>query len=231
MKVTNNTLQFINAQHNEKKVKKDIEKIANPETIKELAGLFLSDSLEMSADTASQEIANFHDAIGFSQIADGALKGMSKDLAQIKALQTRANNAAMNSDNLEAINSQIAKLSENINKSLSNTTYNGKSVFGNFEFNGVKLNSSLPKFSLDNIDDFEKALKSAQSDVGALQNSLNDNIDNLDNFITNTVNAMPHQDLAKNVMDLKKDELNLNASTITSAHQNTLYSKVTTLLS
>ena len=232
MKVTNNPNVAVNyINKNDEKVKKDIEKLANPAQIQEFANVLLEDALQTSADTAMQEIANFHDAIGFSQIADGALSGISDNLSQIKELQVRANNATLNSDNIAAINEQINKLAENINKTIETTTYNGKSIFGNFNFNGVELNTTMPSFDLDKMDLFEDALKNARSSIGALHNSLNDKIDNLDTFVVNTLNATHPQDIAKDAMDLKNNNIKLNASILASAHQKELYSKVATLLS
>ena len=89
----------------------------------------------------------------------------------------------------------------------------------------------MPSFSLDNIETFEKSLEHARSGVGALENSLNDKIDNLDTFIVNTLNATHSQDIAKDAMDLNKDKITLTSSTLAAAHTKDLYSKVAYLLS
>ena len=186
MKIT----QFSNnVNSNLNQVNNNLSKLADPSSVEENVNRFIQDVYESNINTSLQEINNFNEAIGFMQIADSALKSIKDDINEIKALNVRANNAALNSDNLSAINSQIEKLSQNINNTLSQTTYNEKSVFGNFNFNGVEVNTSMPRFSLDNIEDFEKSLNSAMSAIGAFNNMAVSKIDNLNEFANNTSNS------------------------------------------
>jgi len=215
-----NTLtNYIN--NNLNKVNENIEKIANPAKVNETVNNFVQDVFNSEIDTSMQEINNFNEAIGFMQIADGALNSISDNLNNIKTLQVAANNATLNSDNLSAINTEIQKYAQNINDILNQTTYNEKNVFGEFEFNGVNVNTSMPRFSLDNIDDFEKAIESARSSVGAFQNEATSKIDNLANYVVNLSNSKSQNevDIAKSVMDLKNNEIKLNATILAQAHQ------------
>jgi flagellin len=129
------------------KINNDIEKLALPQT-NNIVNAFIQDVYESDINTSLQQINNMNDAIGFMQIADGALNSISDNLNQIKTLQVAANNATLNHDNLAAINSQINALSQNINDTLSQTTYNDKSVFGEFNFNGINVNTTMPSFSI-----------------------------------------------------------------------------------
>ena len=212
-----NNTHLNNAQN---KINKDIEKIANPATVEKNVNAFIQDVYENDINTSLQEINNFNDAIGFMQIADGALKGISDNLNQIKTLQVAANNATLNNDNLAAINSQIDKLAQNINDTISQTTYNGKSVFGEFNFNGINVNTSLDEFSVDNIDTFEDNLKNAQSSIGAFNNEATNKINNLSTFVVNTSAAKSQNetDMAKTVTDMKNSELQLNAAILAQVH-------------
>ncbi|NPA10935.1 MAG: hypothetical protein GXO62_01675 [Epsilonproteobacteria bacterium] len=223
MKINNNaitqqTLNHIN--QNQKKVNEDIKKLADPAQTADIVNQFVQDVLQSDMDVASQEIANFNDAIGFMQIADGALNSISDDVNNIKTLQVAANNATLNSDNLSAINAQIDKYAQNINDTLSQTTYNGKSVFGEFDFNGVSVNTSVAPFSVDKLDDFVDSLNQARSSVGSFMNEANSKIDNLGVFVANTANAKSQNevDVAKTATDLKNNELKLNAALLAQAH-------------
>ncbi|HIQ51247.1 MAG TPA: hypothetical protein EYH54_04715, partial [Nautiliaceae bacterium] len=186
MKIT----QFSNTINNNlNQVNNNLSKLADPSSVEKNVNRFIQDVYENSINTSLQEINNFNEAIGFIQIADSALTSIKNDINEIKSLNVRANNATLNNDNLSAINSQIEKLSQNINNTLSQTTYNEQSVFGNFNFNGVEVNTSMPRFSLDNIEDFEKSLNNAMSAIGAFNNMAVSKIDNLNEFAVNTSNS------------------------------------------
>jgi flagellin len=218
MKITEFNNTYLNNTQN--KINKDIEKIANPATVEKNVNAFIQDVYENDINTSLQEINNFNDAIGFMQIADGALKGISDNLNQIKTLQVAANNATLNNDNLATINSQIDKLAQNINDTISQTTYNGKSVFGEFNFNGINVNTSINEFSVDNIDTFEDNLKNAQSSIGAFNNEATSKINNLSTYVVNTSAARSQNetDIAKTVTDMKSNELQLNAAILAQVH-------------
>jgi flagellin len=191
------------------KIQKDLDKIANPNT-QEIVNQFVNDVLQNDIDTSLQEINNYNDAIGFTQIANSALNSIKDSLHNIKTLQVTSNNATLNNDNLNAVNSQIQKYAENINKTIENTTYNNKNVFGNFQFNDININTSMPKFDIDNIDDFEKSLNEAFSSIGAAQNALTNKVDMLsENVLTKSATkAQNEPDIAKKLLICKMKKLN-----------------------
>ncbi|MEO1923764.1 MAG: flagellin [Nautiliaceae bacterium] len=219
MKINNNMANYIN--NNLNKVNENIEKIANPAKTENIVNAFVEDVFNSEIDTSMQEINNFNEAIGFMQIADGALNNISDNLNNIKTLQTAANNAALNSDNLSAINEQIQKYAQNINDTLNQTTYNDKSVFGQFNFNGTEVNTSMPSFSIENMEDFEKALNSARSSIGAFQNEAVSKVDNLSTYVINLskVKSQNEVDVAKAVTDMKNSEIMLNAAVLAQVHK------------
>jgi len=216
-----NQFNTANLNNSMDKINTDIQKLADPSKTDKIVNAFIQDVYENDINTSLQEINNFNEAVGFMQIADGALQSISENVSQIKTLQVAANNATLNSDNLSAINSQINALSQNINDTLSQTKYNGKSVFGEFDFNGVNVNTSMPEFSTENMDDFEKSLNSALSSVGAFNNEAVSKVNNLAQFVINTSNAKSQNetDIAKTVTDMKNEELKLNASILAQAHK------------
>lgn len=217
MKIT----QFSNSINNNlNQVENNLSKIANPSLVEENVNRFIQDVYENNINTSLQEINNFNEAIGFMQITSSALTSIKNDINEIKSLNVRANNATLNSDNLSAINSQIEKLSQNINNTLSQTTYNEKSVFGDFNFNGIEVNTSMPKFSLNNIEDFEKSLNSAISSISSFNNIAVSKIDNLNEFVVNTSNSKSQNevDIANSVTNLQNENIKLNASLLAQAH-------------
>ena len=202
------------------KINKDIEKIANPSSVDKTVNQFIQDVYENDINTSLQQVNNYNEAVGFMQIADGALNSISDNLNQIKTLQVAANNATLNSDNLAAINSQINTLSQNINDTLTQTKYNNKSVFGEFNFGDLSVNTSMPEFSTDTLDTFEKSLNDARSSLGAFTNAATSKIDNLNTYITSlsAAKAQNEPDIAQSVNDMKNNEVKLNAALIAQAH-------------
>jgi flagellin len=221
MKIQNLAQHHIN--NHLQKIQKDLDKIANPKT-EELVNQFVNDVLQSNIDTNLQEINNYNDAIGFTQIANGALNSIKDNLHNIKTLQVASNNAVLSSDNLNAINSQIQKYAKNINDTIENTTYNNKNVFGNFQFNDININTSMPNFDVENIDDFEKSLNEAFSSIGAAQNSLSDKVDTLSQNVVakSAAKAQNEPDIAKKAMDLQNEKIKLNAAILAQVHQNSM---------
>jgi len=218
MKINEFNTAYLN--NNTSKIDSDIQKIADPSKVMKNVNAFIQDVYENDINTSLQEINNFNNAIGFVQTADGALNSISDDLNQIKTLQVQANNATLNSDNLSAVNSQINKLSENINNTLTQTVYNDKNVFGKFDFNGTIIDTSMPEFDINNINDFEDSLNNARNFIGAFTNEAQSKINNLSEYVLNTSKAKSQNetDLSKTVTDLKNNELKLNAQLLAQAH-------------
>lgn len=214
----NNFTTHVNSNLN--KINKDIESIANPSKITKTVNKIIDDTLNIEKNTSLEEIQNFNEAIGFVQVADGALNSISDTLDKIKTLQVASNNAALNNDNLSAINSQMQKYAQNINDILNNTTYNQKSVFGEFNFNGINVNTSLPDFSIDNIDEFEKSLNNARESIGGFNKEAVAKINNLSAYVVNisAAKSQNENDIAQNVIDMNNKKVELNASLLAQAH-------------
>jgi flagellin len=221
MKVQNLTQKHIN--NHLQKIQKDLDKTSNP-NVEETVNKFVNDVFQNDIDSNLQEINNYNDAIGFTQIANGALNSIRDNLHNIKTLQVASNNATLNNNNLNALNSQIQKYAQNINETLKNTTYNNKNVFGNFQFNDININTSMPDFDIDNLDEFEKSLNNAFSSIGAAQNALTDKINNLSqNIISKSAaKAQNEPDMTKKFIEMQNEKIKLNVSILAQAHQNSL---------
>jgi len=219
-----NQFNTANMNNSMDKINSDIQNLANPSKTDKIVNKFIQDVYENDINTSLQEINNFNEAIGFMQIAGGALNSISDNLSQIKTLEVASNNATLNSDNVAAINSQITKLSQNINDTITQTQYNGKNVFGEFNFNGINVNTSIPEFSVEKMDDFEKSLNNAISAVGSFNNEAVAKVNNLANFVVNTSNTKSQNetDIAKTVTDIKNEQLKLNAAILAQVHNITI---------
>ena len=202
-----------------KKVDNDIKKLSTFKDEKVL-NKFIEDILSVNIDTSKAQINNFNEAIGFIQLADGALNSVRDNLSNIKTLQVAKNNATLDSGNVAAIDAEIEKYSKNINDILDNTTFNQKNVFNEFDFNGVDVNISMPHFSIDKIDEFEKSLNSAISNISAFNKEAISKINNLSSYITNLDNSKSQNgvDFLQVASDLNRDNLKLKANSLLKAH-------------
>jgi len=190
------------------------------------ADKMLYDNINSDMLQSQQQILNFNDAVGYMQVADGVLSNISDQTNELNTLSVASNNAALSSDQKSMINSQMQDISNNINQTLSQTTYNGKNVF-NSDFKIDNQNINL-NFNSDNLDinnqksilDFQKQIGSLRSDIGSFMNSANSNIDNLSNKVVNEAHSKSNYevDISKTINEINKNKLNFDAATIAQAH-------------
>jgi len=203
-------------------------KIATQEKIdnSDMADKMLYDNLNSDMLESQQEILNFNDAIGYMQIADGVLSNISDQTDELHTLSVASNNAALSSEQKSMISSQMQDIQNNINKTLSETTYNSKNVFGSdFNIGNISINLNINSDSLDisnqdSILKFQKQINSTRSDISSFMNNSISKVDNLTNKVVNEANSKSNYevDLAKNINEIKQEELNLNASMIAQVH-------------
>ena len=190
------------------------------------ADKMLYDNINSDMLQSQQEILNFNEAVGYMQIADGVLSNISDQTDELNTLSVASNNAALNSDQKAMINSQMQDIVNNINKTITDTTYNGKNVFNSdFQIDNQSINLEINTDSLDttnqkSILDFQKHINSLRSDIGSFMNGANANIDNLATKVVNEANSKSNYevDTAKTINEINKNNLNLTASAIAQAH-------------
>ena len=186
----------------------------------------LYDDINSDMLKSQQEILNFNDAIGYMQVADGVLSNISDQTDELNTLSVASNNAALNNDQKAMINSQMQDIANNINKTISQTTYNSKNVFNSdFKVDNQSVNLNINTDNLDttnqkSILDFQKHIDSLRSDIGSFMNGANANVDNLTTKVVNEANSKSNYevDIAKTINEINKDNLNLNANLLAQAH-------------
>ena len=214
---TNNILNNLNLS---------LTKISSPDkTNDNTTDKMMHDNLQSDMLQSQQEILNFNDAVGYMQVADGVLSNISKQTDELNTLSVASNNGILSSDQKSMINSQMQDISNNISKTLTDTTFNGKNVFSsNFQINdtniNLNINNNIDLSNQDSILDFQKQIDSKRSDISSFMNSANSNIDNLSQKVVNEANSKSNfeQDIANNVNDINKNNLQLNASLLAQSH-------------
>jgi len=197
------------------------EKVDNTNPADEI----LHDNLQSDMLQSQQEILNFNDAIGYMQVADGVLSNISSQTDELNTLSVASNNAVLNSDQKSMINSQMQNISNNISKTINETTFNGKNVFNSdFQIGDMKINLSLNEkidiSNQDSISDFQKHINSMRGDISSFMNSASSNVNNLTQKVVNEANSKSNfePDLAKTMMDFNQQKQQLNVALITQAH-------------
>lgn len=221
------------------------------------ANLMIADSLLASANAKTQGIANANDAVGIMQIADGTLANLNNDASKMAELSVRAINGVeldangniaaseAGKDYQAAIRSQMSALKDSMNESIKNATYNGQNVFGgmmNFETMGGEFSLNLGAPNVNNIDisnpssieNFMQDVNKVRADIGSTQNGMLSSINSLNQSVVDTrasESNLQNNDIAQNVADLNKQNLLLDAATITKSHNlNYLKAQINTLL-
>ena len=164
MKIEFNYITFSNEY---KKVNESIQKAALNKNSK---------SKEIDTLFFSQKKDNFktlNESVNFVQIANGALNRLQKEVNQVKQYK-ELSNLITKDDN--AFKSQIEKLSQNINDILQES-FNGEKLFSKRELSGITLDTKLPKFSSQNIDEFEDNLIQAQKNTLNFMKKINQKVD------------------------------------------------------
>ncbi|MDE6958977.1 MAG: flagellin, partial [Helicobacter apodemus] len=208
----NEALSSLNKAKEEEK--SALKKIASDRPIDATNGasLAIANELLAQANSMSQSIRNANDALGVMQIADGALSTITDSAIKINELSVALGNPALNSSQRAMIENQAATLTQSMNNSVSQATFNGKNVFsGQMSFvtgNGTQsINLQAPNtdsLSVNNqqsILDFINNVNSKRADIGAAMNGVQSGINTSMNTIVNLKAAesnLQSNDLAEN---------------------------------
>lgn len=221
------------------------------------ANLQIADALLSSASGKTQGIANANDAVGMMQIADGTLANLNQSASRMAELSVRAvNGVSLQADGRvdpseagknyqAALRSEAGALKTSMQDSINNATYNGQNVFGGmmkFETMGGEFSVNLQAPNLQNLDvtnpqsiqDFMNNVNDMRTNIGSTQTGMLSAINSLSQSVVDTTasqSQLQNNDMAKNIGELNKQNMLLDASTITSAHNlNYLRAQINTLL-
>lgn len=173
------------------------------------AGLQITNRLTGQIDGNGQAIANSMSGISITQVAQAGLESITKDLNSLRELTMQAGNGIYSSADRQALQQQATAVMDNIQSTISNTSFAGKEIFtedGSLGFQvgpnssstfNVATNdiasalTSSGLFSLDvsdssalesalsAVDDSLNTISSFQAEYGATQNAFSSRIDAL----------------------------------------------------
>lgn len=158
------------------------------------AGLQIAERLGSEINSNSGYISNALDTVSFINTADSALQNINTDTQRIRELTVQAGNGIYNASDIKAIQNEINQLQGNINDTLSNTEFNGKSVFNNgiqstiSQDNNIDISPSVQSVlnvniqdpqALEDIDDFLQEIQFEQTELGAQANAIDSTVNRL----------------------------------------------------
>jgi flagellin len=94
------------------------------------AGLAISTRMGSQVSGMQVAMRNANDAISLSQVADGTLGTVSSMLQSMRDLAVQAANGTNGTSDLANLQTEFTSLAGEINRELSQTTFNGKAILG-----------------------------------------------------------------------------------------------------
>ncbi len=94
------------------------------------AGLGISEKMRGQIGGLAQAQQNAQDGVSLVQTAEGALGEVHSMLQRVRDLKVQYNNGTLDDDDKSAIASEVFQISKEVNSIVTDTKFNGKTVFG-----------------------------------------------------------------------------------------------------
>ncbi|RKQ92362.1 flagellin [Solirubrobacter pauli] len=94
------------------------------------AGLGISEKMRGQIGGLAQAQRNAQDGISLVQTAEGALGEVHSMLERVRDLKVQINNGTLDDNDKNAIGAEVVEIAKEVSNILSDTKFNGKSVFG-----------------------------------------------------------------------------------------------------
>jgi flagellin len=217
------------------------------------AGLAISEKMTAQINGTDQAQRNAMDGISLVQTAEGAYNEMHSILQRVRELSVQAQNGTLTSSDTAAIDQEVGQLTAELSRISSNTEFNGLAALsGTFTLqvgadqgSGNQISFSLTSISfssigsaasstaLSAIDAAITAVSSARSTLGAIQNRLEDAVDNLGVYEENISAAQSRirdVDVAAETVNFTKLQILSQSGTAMLAQANSAPQNVLSLL-
>lgn len=212
------------------------------------AGLAVSEKMRGQIRGLEQAQRNVQDGVSFVQTAEGAMNEVSSMLSRMKELNVQKLNGTYSSGDKANIDQELDQLGEQIDKIFSETKFNGINITSGAtiqisDTSGVTISIDTVSTSgitglssassLTNIEDAIKNTSTERAKLGAKQNRLEYTSNNLGTTVENLTAAesrIRDTDMAKEMVNLTKNNILLQASQAMLAQANSQPQGVLSLL-
>jgi flagellin len=217
------------------------------------AGLSISEKMTAQVNGTDQAQRNAMDGISLVQTAEGAYNEMHSILQRIRELAVQAQNSTLSSSDTAAIDLEVGQLTAELARISANTEFNGLNILsGTFTLQvgadqgaGNQISFSLTSVSfatigsaagataISDVDAAITSVSNARSTLGAIQNRLEDTVDNLGVYEENISAAesrIRDVDVAAETVNFTKLQILSQSGTAMLAQANQLPQSVLKLL-
>ena len=196
------------------------------------AGLAVLMSMESQTRGITQQINIRQDEISMLQTAEGAMSGINDMLQRMNELSVQASNGTLTDGDREAIQFEIDQLSEQVNMTANNATYNTKPLLDgslnvklqsgdNLAINAMNSETlGLTKIdvtsqsgatsAIGQVSSSISSVSSSRGKLGAMQNGISHDIGNLNSQLISALNAQSRigdADMAQEIINMSRDQL------------------------
>ncbi|RIX47300.1 flagellin [Paenibacillus nanensis] len=230
---------------------KSMEKLASGLRINraadDAAGLAVSEKMRGQIRGLEQAQKNVQDGISFVQTAEGAMNEVSSMLTRMKELLVQSSNGTYEASDVSNIKLEMSQLGNQIDDIMENTKFNGKNIhagadiasdadatvisigtIGTSSFTGLSAATTLTE-----VDTAIKSVALERAKLGAVQNRLEYTSNNLGTTVENLTaseSRIRDTDMAKEMVNLTKNNILLQASQSMLAQANSQPQGVLSLL-
>lgn len=254
MRINHNIIAVNNHRNmtlNNTAVGKNMEKLSSGLRINraadDAAGLAVSEKMRGQIRGLEQAQRNVQDGISFVQTAEGAMNEVSAMLTRMKELNVQKLNGTYSTTDKANINEELKALGQQIDKIMSDTKFNGIQITAGASIQSDDASQTITIASIDttkfvglddtkNLTAIETAIEAVATErakLGAVQNRLEYTSNNLGTTIENLTaseSRIRDTDMAKEMVELTKNQILLQSSQAMLAQANSAPQGVLTLL-
>jgi flagellin len=257
----NTNVEAFNAHRNlestQMRLSKSMQKLSSGLRINsaadDAAGLAISEKMRSQINGTAQAQRNAMDGISLVQTAEGAYNEMHSILQRVRELAVQAQNSTLSTADQGAIDQEVGQLTAELTRIAGNTQFNGLQILsGSFTLqvgadagSGNQIGFSLSSISftgigtanaagaISAIDAAITSVSAARSTLGAIQNRLEDTVDNLGVYQENISAAesrIRDVDIASETVNFTKLQILSQSGTAMLAQANSAPNNVLSLL-
>ena len=201
------------------------------------AGLALATTMTAQVRGMSQGIRNANDGISMAQTAEGALTEVTNMLQRVRELAVQSASGSYQDTDRGYMNSEVGELQAQIDDILTNTEFNGNSVFSTTSGTDVTLDIQVGANSGDTITLTSTAIDGTNVSAAALDVSSQANaettLDNVDSALADVSATRASLGAGQSRLESAVNSLSSNVTNLSDARsriQDTDYAAETTAL-
>ena len=201
------------------------------------AGLAIATTMTSQVRGMNQAIRNANDGIALAQTAEGALGEVSNMLQRVRELAIQSKSGTYSTDDRTNLQAEVTQLTSQIDKVLTDTKFNGVTLFSKTASTDVTVTIQAGSDSGDTIDLTVKGLDGTKVDATALDVTTSTlagtTVDNVDDALASVNTVRASLGAGQSRLESAVNTLTSNSTNLSDARsriEDTDYSSETTAL-